>query len=313
MTVTAPTPLDARPACAGPEHLALVDAAFDQQGDGGLAASTGPSHECRPRGGATPHAPLGHGMALVLIRFVFYNIQEGRPLRRVMLELRILARVLRPKVLCGVEGVGYDLKPIRGYVLIRDRSTPERANVFVYVRANRRIGRVRWHDLHQTWRMVKHPGMHDPRSFLELVVEHVLVLVGHQAQHPATTPHHDTGEAQSEGADLVEQVLTPQLRPSWEQKSAEQRLVAEERPMVAILDWNDSREGGPTAQTVAEAVGGVVAGRPVDRAVVRNAKVKSARYVGGVLLGQVFTRLLSDHREAFVLDLLVARRWWPTR
>lgn len=47
MTITAPTPLNARPACAAPEHLALVDAAFDRHGDAGFAAREALARLCR--------------------------------------------------------------------------------------------------------------------------------------------------------------------------------------------------------------------------------------------------------------------------
>lgn len=255
-------------------------------------------------------------IAWVALRFVFYNLRVGRPQRRVRLELWVIARVLRPKVLAGCEGIGYDLRAIRGYTLIRDRSSDPRDNVFMYVRSRRRIARIRWHDLRETWLRVKHPGVHPPRSFVEAVVERVRVIVGHQAQHPSTTPHRDTGASQVEGAELVRDRLDPQRRPSWQRKTAEQRDRAERQPGIALLDWNDGAGGPwPTAADVAKAVDGQVVGSRIDRAVVRGeVRVKRWRYTKTLpWLGKLFT-LLTDHPwGAFILDIEVPREWWPRR
>lgn len=245
-----------------------------------------------------------------LVRLVFYNLRVGRSARRVRLELRVLAALFRPAVLCGSEGLGYDLRPIRGYVLLRDRSKQSRANIFAYVKANRRLRNVRWHDLVETWMRTEHPGVHPPRSFLEFLVEGIRVIVLHQA--PVTRTR-DSGPSRREGIELVIDRMAPEQREHFADRTVDGQMIARIRPEVAIGDWNAvATTNGPSPQDVVDAVGGRIAGHTIDAAVVRNAEPVKVRYVKQTTWAGLLFRFLTDHPwGALIVDLRVNRAWWP--
>jgi len=97
----------------------------------------------------------------------FYNVEVGRNHAQVTKEIKALLRG-KPGVLVLCETVGYDLPSVKGYVLLRDRSTESRANISVYIKKGWYSGKHQWHNQHQVWERTDHPGTHPARSYLEV-------------------------------------------------------------------------------------------------------------------------------------------------
>lgn len=120
------------------------------------------------------------------MRFAFENMRVGRPPARWALELNALANNvnpdpdrLRPKVLTGCEVAGGDLERLDHYhPPTRDRSTPARANLFLYAAKWLDVGRPEWIDLDKATPRLKRPGSFR-RSLLVQRVEDWFVIVGH--------------------------------------------------------------------------------------------------------------------------------------
>lgn len=224
----------------------------------------------------------------------FYNLRVGRSHVQVEVELRAIAS-LQPAVIGLCEAIGYDLPTIKGYQLVRDRSTVSRSNIAAYVRDDLKVSRVRWRDLKETWHRTEHPGQHEPRSFLVLRVAGVQVIVHHQP--PKGT--NNVLLSQQEGVDAVARAMTPwKISKLWKRSG--------HRPRVLIMDANRrAGEGGPGPSMLAERVEGWVVGSQIDCAVVRQAEVFNIRYVSSA----AGVRLLSDHRHAFRFTLRVPAYW----
>ncbi len=91
----------------------------------------------------------------------------------------------RPKMIGVCEAVGRDLPALPGYRIIRDRTTPARANLALYVLHWLPVDSIEWIDLERTWPRVLHPGVHPARSILVAAVRGWLVIVGHAPQAPS--------------------------------------------------------------------------------------------------------------------------------
>ena len=206
----------------------------------------------------------------------------------------------RPAVLGLSEAVGWPLPQIDGYRLIRNLGRPGRANIAAYVRADLKAPRwrMRWHDLRQTWSRTQHPGTHPPRSWLEMQVEGVQVIVGHQP--PKFTDN--VIASQQEGINLLRTRMGPWTRPTWKWVVGKKRELA--RPRVVLADFNRrAHEEGPGPTPLAERIGGEVVGARIDCAVVRNGKAAQVCYIGQ----PAGVRLMSDHPEALSFTLVVDR------
>jgi len=85
---------------------------------------------------------------------------------------------------------------------IRDVSRRSRENLALYVLARLDRGRVRWHDLAETWPRSNRPGTHEPRSILDVEVEDWRILVSHAP--PVSV---GTGPARREWLDAMVDVM----------------------------------------------------------------------------------------------------------
>lgn len=227
-------------------------------------------------------------------RLTFYNLRVGRDGDQVARELRALLAA-KPLVLGLCEGVGYDLRAVAGYELVRDRSNKSRANVAAYVAAGH-LHNVRWFDMRETWKRTEHEGIHEPRSWIDLTVGDAQVLVGHQP--PKFTNNVD--KSQGEGIDFLTRRMAPWTRETWSRRSAKGQKVALLRPRVVLMDANRRHnETGPGPAELARRIDGWVVGRAIDLAVVRRALATDIEYVthpNGVVLK-------SDHPHALTFKL----------
>lgn len=236
----------------------------------------------------------------------FYNLREGRALDQVTREIRAIL-TQNPAVLGLCEAVGYRLPELPGYHLIRDTSTPGRANVAAYVHATLPVTRIRWTDCDVTWKRPKHPGVHPARSILTFHAGGVQQTVHHQP--PRYVDHEITGQV--EGNQRLTTLMAPWTRDTWGRKTPQQRTAARERPRVVIMDANRTgHDGGPGPAVLARAVQGrLVPDHVIDVGVVRGQiKIKGwtrPSRVAGV-------QLKSDHPHALALDLRVPRKWLTT-
>lgn len=133
--------------------------------------------------------------------FAGYNIgpansrREGQTNRQAVREGRREVRTLlsfrdnqgrRHKVVVVFEALGWRLPRVwawwNGYRLIRDTSTPGRANIAVFVLERLETGRPRWIDHKKTWPRILHPGMHPARASLVVPVEDWTLIFGHGPQ-----------------------------------------------------------------------------------------------------------------------------------
>ena len=256
------------------------------------------------------HAPLcpfvscktSREAAMPRLPLIFYNIGPAGDRDAPDLAARREVKALlhdKPAVLGLSEAIGWNLPQVPGYRLTRNLGRPGRANIAAYVRTDLKVPqwRIRWHDMRQTWGRTEHDGEHPPRSWLEMYIEGVQVIVGHQP--PKFTDNVEL--SQQEGINLLRTRMSPWTRPTWAGVVGKKHELA--RPRVVLADFNRGpHEDGPGPKALAERIGGEVVGDRIDAAVVRNGKPVGVCYVGqpaGVRLG-------SDHPEAFSFTLVTA-------
>lgn len=240
--------------------------------------------------------PLWSFARTVELPMWFYNVGPGRDRAQVEAEIRVvLATGCAVLGLC--EAIGYRLPDVKGYTLVRDTSTPSRANIAAYVRDDLPISRVRWLDLTTTWPRTQHGGEHPPRSFLVFRAAGVQVIVAHQAPKNAAT----VWLAQWEGVNALVKVMDRRRSTDDE---------ARRRPRVVLWDANrQPNDTGPGPLYLAENTGGAVVGTRIDNAVIRRGKASHVAYperVGGV-------QLRSDHHHAFRFTFTVRYEWTQQR
>jgi hypothetical protein len=203
------------------------------------------------------------------------------------------------------EAIGYDLPKVDGYTLHRDRSTESRANIAAYTRSDTLVINAQWHDLKETWTRTKHPGTHPPRSWFEVRLDGIQLLVGHQPPKGTDNTH----DAQLEGIDLCTRRMAPWLRDDWPDKTPEEKADAKDCPRVALADWNRGpHESGPGPEMLCDRIDGWTAGGHIDLAVMRgnDAVLRDAYYVDDPQ-GQ---ELGTDHPwGALVVKVKVTDRW----
>lgn len=115
------------------------------------------------------------------IPFGVYNFAPKDPddslaqLSKEMLAIRNVKPVDRDrqqtKATLGVETVGWGKLPAFGANMIRDTSTPERANLTLWLAKRLTIVSVEWVKSPGVWPRTQHGGMHDPRVFIKAVVK----------------------------------------------------------------------------------------------------------------------------------------------
>lgn len=210
-----------------------------------------------------------------------YNLDNNRPDQyQLARELQAIGEQ-RPLAIACVEAIGNRLPTLRGFRLIADRSTRSRANIAMYVRADARIGDIRWTDLRTTWPRTQGPGTHEPRSLLTVVVDDVQVTAVHQQPKGTAT----TLKGQSEGIDALARLM---------------RRGPDDRLAIALGDFNRRHhELGPGPGALAALVDGKPVGSRIDCAVVRGAKRSRARYFSRV----AGVPLMSDHKHALRLEV----------
>lgn len=187
------------------------------------------------------------------------NNRPRNPLRR------------RPKVFGVVEAIGRRLPELEGYALVRDTSTPSRANVALYVRKGLFPVGIHWIDHERDWKRPLHPGMHEPRSTLVVTVEGWTVVVAHAPQAGAAM-----AAARAEWLDIEAHLLAAANR-NW-----------------PVLLLSDSNELWDELQKRNE--GTAMGGTPIESAHVRHATLRRVRVrpsVGGV-------PMLSDHKRCLL-------------
>lgn len=232
----------------------------------------------------------------------FYNLQVSRDPAQVDREIQALLDS-GPEVLGLCEATGYDLPDRGGYAKIRDRSNKSRANVAAYVN-KALLGKVTWHDLHETWTRTQHPGTHEPRSWIEARVGGVQLLIGHQP--PKGTDN--TKAAQQEGIDLLVARMAPWKQDDWSDRSEQDKADAKACPRISVADMNRGpNEDGPGPKALRNQIDGWTAGQQIDSATCRGGDcwLKSVDYVSdpqGV-------KLKSDHGDALVLKVSMPSRW----
>lgn len=155
------------------------------------------------------------------IRFAFYNLAPaGDPQRGPFFVARELNAIAnnrpyrpwrrRPKVIAVSEAIGRRLPELKRYRLIRDTSTPGRANLALYVLRRLKVTDVEWVDHEREWPRVLHSGMHPARSTLVCRVEDWTVIVGHAPQAPTTakrTANEGLTSARGEWVSIVARLL----------------------------------------------------------------------------------------------------------
>lgn len=230
----------------------------------------------------------------------FYNLRVGRSVVQVRQELNAILDT-KPAFLGMCEAVGYSLPRIDGYRLIRDRSTPSRANIAAYVKRGG-LSHVHWYDMDEKWPRTEHPGMHEPRSWLEFRYHGIQVLVGHQP--PKFTKN--TIPAQKEGIDFLTDRMAPWTHKEWKRRTEASKARSKARPRVVIMDANRGpREEGPGPKKLAQNIDGKIVGTRIDLGVYREARVANVGYPTHA--GR--EPLLTDHKHGFSFDLIVPDRW----
>ncbi|WP_243058343.1 hypothetical protein [Nocardioides sp. SR21] len=241
---------------------------------------------------------------LVDLDLWFYNLDNGRPDQVVQEELEAIAST-EPAFIGTCEAIGYVFDPLPRLELVRDRSTPSRANIATWVRKDL-AGDLeqRWLDLSTTWPRTDRPGTHEPRSFQRVLVGRIPVFTAHQPP-----PHVGTATAvgQQEGVDALTRAIAPWHRSDWTRRVPAEQEQARERPRVLLWDANRRPgDAGPGPTLLARQVHGRSVGHRIDGAVVsgvtRVSRVDYPEQVAGVPLG-------SDHHHAFRFTLSVHRRW----
>lgn len=232
-------------------------------------------------------------------RLSFYNLDNHRPPGQVADEIRAMLS-MRPAVL-GLCEATYNLVGVAGYLLLRDTSTPGRANVAAYVKTTLEVDAIQWHDLEQTWTRTNPgaTGQHPPRSILEFRAGAMQVLVAHQP--PKGTDN--VKPSQQEGIDKLTARMAPWTRDDWTDRPADDKRDAKAQARVVIWDANRTPyESGPGPTMLASKIGGDPVGSHIDGAVIRAGRAKMVRYpsqVDGV-------QLCSDHGCAFTFVYEIA-------
>lgn len=200
-------------------------------------------------------------------------------------ELRAMATA-KPAVIGVVEALGNHLPELPGYTLIRDTSTPSRANIAAYVRDDLDPTHIQWHDLKVGWARTKYPGNHEPRSILTFRIGgRFRVIVAH---HP---PAGAGKRARAEHFARLVTLLNRNLL--W--------------PVALLWDANGA------ARTLAAVTGCRVIGRRVDCILARGAFRFRFKYLAefddprGPRYKKV--RFLGDHGDVLSAALKVPLRW----
>jgi len=150
-------------------------------------------------------------MSMLRCAFAFENLGPRARPKQTRLELGALAnnvnpdeRRPRPKGIGLCETIHHDLTDLWHYGLpIRDRTRLSRANLALYVLDRLDLGRIRWHDLAEQWPRTEHPGIHEPRSILDVEVEDWRIIVAH-----APPVAIGTGPARREWLDAMVELLS---------------------------------------------------------------------------------------------------------
>lgn len=236
--------------------------------------------------------------------FWFYNLDNGRPGRVVQEELEAIAST-GPAFIGTCEANGYTFDPLPRLELVRDRSTPSRANIASWVRKDL-AGDLeqRWLDLSTTWPNTDRPGIHAPRSFQGVLVGRIPVFTAHQ---PPPHVGAATAVGQQEGVDALTRAIAPWHRADWTRREPAEQERARARPRVLLWDANRRPgDAGPGPTMLARQVHGRSVGHRIDGAVVSGiahaTRVDYPERVAGVRLG-------SDHHHAFRFTLTVRRQW----
>lgn len=142
-------------------------------------------------------------------RTVVYNMGPDNP--HPMADVRAFAAAGIPRIyLCETQGKRLD--DLRGYTLIRDRSTEGRANLAAYVADGEGFLRYRYVDTRARWHRRQHPGMHPARAIL------VMRFIGDDANPEQDTLVHlppagaDTHRATQETWDAIIRAAAPWRR-----------------------------------------------------------------------------------------------------
>jgi hypothetical protein len=241
-------------------------------------------------------------MSARAIKAFAYNLDNHRDPEQVNAEVKALLNVgedkdKRPAFLALCEAVGYDLPTPTGFHLVRDRSTPSRANIAAYVRNDLWGGAVKWFDLKHTWTRTNPgaSGQHEPRSYVRFRVGTMPVFVVHQPPKQVD----NAKAAQQEGIDLLVREMKPDSDASQDNR---------DRPRFAVGDFNRRKgEEGPGPDMLAGRISGKNECNKIDTVVRRGqGKVEDVTYpvkVGGVVLK-------SDHGHALRFVVSVPEKWW---
>jgi hypothetical protein len=236
-------------------------------------------------------------------RCVFYNAGPQQSRTRPGSASRDLGGLLReyhPRAAIAVEVVGDQLAPHPGYALVRDTSTPARANVCAYLREDCQLRRTWWIDHRTRWHRTEHDQheLHPPRSSLVMGVGQLQLLGAHNVPLGTDATH----EGQLELVQALHLVMAPWKRPRIRDRAPELSLEAmKARPRLLL--WDDNAPAGTQglgADYLAPKVQGQRHGARIDNAVARQLPGARAEYVwhaGGV-------QLATDHPwGALVLHL----------
>lgn len=124
----------------------------------------------------------------------------------------------RPKVIGTMEAVGRRMPQLDHYRMVRDTSTPARANLCLYVLRRLHLGDRRWVDLKLTWPRVLHAGTHPPRSILIQHVEGWRVVLSHAPQGVRTLFRDEVRDgllaARHEWVEAIVEVLQESRMPT---------------------------------------------------------------------------------------------------
>jgi hypothetical protein len=216
------------------------------------------------------------------LQFGFYNLAPaGDPQRGPAFVARESEAIVNnrprnglrrhPKVYGVVEAIGRRLPELEHYTMIRDTSTPSRANIALYVRKGLKVGTVRWIDHQREWKRPLHPGMHEPRSTLVVTVEDWTVVVAHAPQVGAPM-----AAARDEWLAIEAHLLAAANR-NW--------------PVLLLSDSNALWD-----ELLKRNAGTAMGGTPIESAHTRFAVLRRVRVrpsVGGV-------PMLSDHKRCLL-------------
>lgn len=205
-------------------------------------------------------------------RTVVYNMGPDNP--HPMADVQAFAAAGIPRIyLCETQGKRLD--PIKGYDLIRDRSTPGRANLAAYV-ANGDGGflRYRYVDTKARWYRRQHPGMHPARAIL------VVRFIGDDAKPEQDVVVHlppagaDTHRATQETWDAIIRVAAPWRRMAPGTGRYREALRVRRR---VLGDLNGS-PGSMWVKRARRLLRADQCGHRIDAALVRNWKRTRADY-----------------------------------